>query len=179
MSEPGLAVPPFFLLTAVLVIRWWSGLRRARMREARIAAEIPSLMELVLVGARSGLGLGAALDLAATHSRSDAGGDLRAAMGVRRRGIPLSECLSDLRPVWGPHGQLAIGVLLASHHYGEPLVPAMERLVSDLRARSAARAEAEARKLPTRLLLPLVFLVLPAFALLTVVPVLVEALGGS
>jgi len=163
----------------VSVARWWSGIRRVREREATIAAEIPALMDLVLVGARSGLGLGASLELAASHSRGSAAVELRRAMTARGRGIPLSECLAGLGDGWGPHGRLAIGVLLVSHHYGEPLVPAMERLVADLRARSSARAEDEARRLPTRMLVPLVFLVLPAFALLTVIPVLVEALGGA
>ena len=178
-SDPGWVVLVVGLVLVGPVRRWWSGVRRANLRRERIAVEIPSLMELVLIGVRSGSGLGSALDLAATHSRGVAGGDLRRAMAARRRGIPLSECLEGLGGEWGPPGRLAIGVLLTSHRYGEPLVPTMERLVADLGVRSAARAEAEARKLPTRMLLPLVFLVLPAFALLTVVPVLVDALGGS
>jgi len=38
-------------------------------------------------------------------------------------------------------------------------------------------AEAHARRIPVRLLFPLVFLVLPAFVLLTVVPGLAAGLG--
>ncbi len=161
-----------------LVARWWGRVRRERDTRARMAVELPALLDLILVGARSGLTLGAALDLAAVHSRSSLGSELRGAMAARRRGIPLAECLGDLGSKWGPQGRLTVGVLLASHHYGEPLVPALDRLATDMRARSAAWSESEARKLPTRMLLPLVFTVLPAFALLTVVPVLAEALGG-
>jgi hypothetical protein len=41
------------------------------------------------------------------------------------------------------------------------------------------RAEARARTVPVRLLFPLVFLVLPAFALLTVVPAVLGGLGAT
>ena len=43
--------------------------------------------------------------------------------------------------------------------------------------RCAGAAEAHARRIPVRLLFPLVFLVLPAFVLLTVVPGLAAGLG--
>ncbi len=39
------------------------------------------------------------------------------------------------------------------------------------------RAEARARTVPVRLLFPLVFCVLPAFVLLTVVPVLLDGIA--
>ena len=48
--------------------------------------------------------------------------------------------------------------------------PALARLAGEERAALRRRAEAHARRVPVRLLFPLVFLVLPAFVLLTVVP---------
>ena len=44
---------------------------------------------------------------------------------------------------------------------------------------SRRRAEAHARRVPVRLLFPLVFLVLPAFGLLTVVPALLSGLART
>ena len=51
------------------------------------------------------------------------------------------------------------------------------RLAQEVRADVRRRAEARARTVPVRLLFPLVFCVLPAFALLTVVPVLLDGIA--
>ena len=67
-------------------------------------------------------------------------------------------------------------VLLASDRLGAPAGPALTRLAHDVRTDLRRRAEARARTLPVKLLFPLVFLVLPAFGLLTVVPALLTAL---
>ena len=57
-----------------------------------------------------------------------------------------------------------------------PLVPGLERAGLELRLARRRRAEEAARRLPVRLLAPLLTCVLPAFVLLTVVPLLVAAL---
>lgn len=72
--------------------------------------------------------------------------------------------LPSLRPL--------VDALLASERYGAPVGAALTRLAAEERAAVRRRAEARARTVPVRLLFPLVFLVLPAFGLLTVVPAL-------
>jgi tight adherence protein C len=57
---------------------------------------------------------------------------------------------------------------------GHPLGPALMRLAADLRERQVRQAQAAARKAPIKVLFPLVFCILPAFVLLTVVPVLAD-----
>ena len=67
--------------------------------------------------------------------------------------------------------------LLASDRLGAPVGPVLARLAEEERTALRRRAEAHARRIPVRLLFPLVFLVLPAFVLLTVVPGLAAGLG--
>ncbi len=67
--------------------------------------------------------------------------------------------------------------LLASDRLGAPVGPVLARLAAEERTALRRRAEAHARRVPVRLLFPLVFLVLPAFVLLTVVPGLAAGLG--
>ena len=62
--------------------------------------------------------------------------------------------------------------LLASDRLGAPVGPALARLAAEQRAEVRRHAEAHARRVPVRLLLPLAFVVLPAFGLLTVIPTL-------
>ncbi|HEY7283530.1 MAG TPA: type II secretion system F family protein, partial [Actinomycetota bacterium] len=59
---------------------------------------------------------------------------------------------------------------------GTPLAESLRRRADEVReARRAAAAE-RARKAPVKMLFPLVFMILPAFLLLTVVPVLLSTL---
>jgi tight adherence protein C len=67
--------------------------------------------------------------------------------------------------------------LLASDRLGAPVGPVLARLAAEERTALRRQAEAHARRVPVRLLFPLVFLILPAFVLLTVVPGLAAGLG--
>jgi hypothetical protein len=68
--------------------------------------------------------------------------------------------------------------LVPAIRLGSPLGPTLARIASDARGAAARRAAARARTVPVRLIFPLVLLVLPAFALLTVVPALVAGWRG-
>jgi tight adherence protein C len=67
----------------------------------------------------------------------------------------------------------------AGSRLGVPIGPSLARVAGELRADLRRAAEQRARTVPVRLLFPLVFLVLPAFALLTVAPVLLAGFGRS
>lgn len=60
--------------------------------------------------------------------------------------------------------------LTVGERTGAPVGPALARLAAEERAAARRRIETHARRVPVRLLFPLVFLVLPAFVVLTVVP---------
>src|SRR5436190_172863 len=85
----------------------------------------------------------------------------------------------------GPVGRVARALVARRRHRAAnralereaPVGDALARLAGEERAALRRRAEAHARKVPVRLLFPLVFLVLPAFVLLTVVPGLAAGLS--
>jgi type II secretion system (T2SS) protein F len=62
--------------------------------------------------------------------------------------------------------------LIASERFGAPAAPGLAHLAAEGRARTRQDALARARRASVHLLFPLVFLVLPAFLVLTVAPVL-------
>jgi tight adherence protein C len=68
----------------------------------------------------------------------------------------------------------AAAVLGRSESLGSSLADEVSRLAADVRESRRARAAERARTAPVKMLFPLVFLVLPAFLLLTVVPVLLS-----
>jgi pilus assembly protein TadC len=67
-------------------------------------------------------------------------------------------------------------LLAASERSGAPVGASLTRLAVATRAQARRRAMARARTVPVRLLFPLVFLVLPAFLVLTVAPVVLASL---
>ena len=75
-----------------------------------------------------------------------------------------------------PDLRRAVGALTRSEALGSSISDAMTELAAQVREARRAAAGERARKAPVKMLFPLVFLVLPAFLLLTVVPVLIATL---
>jgi tight adherence protein C len=73
-----------------------------------------------------------------------------------------------------PDLRRTVSALTRTETLGSSLSEAMSDLARDVRASRRAKASERARTAPVKMLFPLVFLVLPAFLLLTVVPVLLS-----
>ena len=69
-----------------------------------------------------------------------------------------------------------VAALVASERYGAPLSAGLERLAGEVRRDRRRKAEEVARRIPVKLLFPLVGCTLPAFGLLTVAPLIAGAL---
>jgi tight adherence protein C len=153
--------------------------RRVRRREARrFDGELPLVVDLLQVAVGAGATPHRALELAVRWGPPAVGAALDGALGATRVGSSLADALDVVgrdRPPLAP----VTAVLVASDRLGAPAGPALTRLAQELRADLRRRAEARARTLPVKLLFPLVFLVLPAFGLLTVVPALLQALART
>jgi tight adherence protein C len=99
---------------------------------------------------------------------------------VQRRvdcGLRLGDALDALEAL-GEAAHPLLAVVRSTAFDGTPLLPALERVAADSRMIRRRRAEQMARRLPVLLLLPLVLCVLPAFALLAVVPLIAASLGA-
>jgi tight adherence protein C len=149
-------------------------IRRARRRRAAADAEVPQLLDLLAAASTAGLAGPLALRRATAALRGPLGEELRRAieavdLGARWR-EELARCAervgsADLRR--------AVAVLARTERLGTPLSSASAELAGRVRAARRAAAAERARKAPVKMLFPLVLLILPAFLLLTVVPVLI------
>jgi Flp pilus assembly protein TadB len=174
----GLVLPPLGLaiLVAPVALGWRKARQRQTERARAIGRALPDTVDLLLLGVGAGLSLPLALPLVARRAPSPVGGSLLAAQQAADAGRPLGDAvLEHLLPL-GDRAA-ALGHVLHDHlRYGVPLAPALERTALELRLARRRAAEESARRLPVRLLAPLLLCVLPAFVLLTVVPLLVAAL---
>jgi pilus assembly protein TadC len=154
------------------------GHRRDGRAARAIRRELPLVLDLLQVAVSAGCTPYRALELTVRWGPSGCGAAFGAALDATRIGSSLQDAL-DALALEAPPLSPVTEVLLASDRLGAPAGPALTRLAHDVRADLRRRAEARARTLPVKLLFPLVFLVLPAFGLLTVVPALLTALAHT
>ncbi len=157
---------------------WWAARRRRRTAETALHAELPDVVDLFALAV--GAGLNVTMALRAVGQR--AGGTVGAALVEVDRavsvGCRLADELAALPDRLGEPVRPFVDVLLACVRYGSPAGPSLDRLAAELRVDRRRRAEEAIRRVPVKLLFPLVLCTLPAFALLTVVPLLGGALGS-
>jgi Flp pilus assembly protein TadB len=148
--------------------------RAAKRRSAAADREIPVLLDLLAVATSAGLPAQLAFRRAVEAAEGPLADDIRPVLNATDLG---GRWRDELRTVSDrldlPDLRRLVGTLARSETLGSPLSDELERLAGDVREARRARATERARAAPVKMLFPLVFLVLPAFLLLTVVPVLV------
>jgi hypothetical protein len=137
-------------------------------------ASLPVLLDLLAVATSAGLppqlAVRRAVDAADGPLAEELASVLRATdLGGRWR----DELVAASRRLGLPDLDRTVGALTRSEALVSSLAEEVGRLAADVREARRASATERARAAPVKTLFPLVFLVLPAFLLLTVVPVLV------
>lgn len=174
-----LVAPPLAAVPLVVA----GGVAIGRTRARRLAdlhsleRGMVQLVDLLALAVAAGLPLRAAFRAAA-----------RQLPGLHRRlidtllvrveqGEPFASALRWYGSRLGAAGADLTTVLIAAERDGAPLVAGLERAADTARRARRRELERRARRLPVTMLLPLVLCVLPAFVVLTVVPLLVGTLG--
>lgn len=151
---------------------------RARRADQVVAAQVPVAIDLLGVAIGAGCPPAGAVAIVAHFAPPDIAARFASAMDSVAVGAPFSMAVRRLGRAGTELG--ALGRALADGaELGTPVGPVLDRLAVETRAALRRRAEARARTVPIKLLFPLVFLVLPAFGLITVVPAVVSGLRGG
>jgi tight adherence protein C len=153
------------------VLAAWRARRRARRDDAALAAELPVTLDLLGVAVEAGCTPYLAVDLGLRWAPPATAARLTEVREACALGATFADALDDLG-ARAPRLRALADALLASDRLGAPVGAALARLAGEQRAELRRRAETHARRVPVRLLFPLVFVVLPAFGLLTVIPTL-------
>ena len=172
--------PPAALLVLVVVVGQ-PVVRRRRVQLSHafvVERDIGDAVTLLGLAVGAGHNLGGAIAAASQRGDGPVFGSFRSALVRVERGERLADVLESLPDELGESVRPMVAALVSCDRYGAPLGPTLERLASDVRITSRHRAEAAARRLPVRLLFPLVTCILPAFALLTVAPLIAGSFRG-
>jgi len=153
--------------------------RAARRRRRAAAGELPLFLDLLAVATSAGLGAQVAVRRAVEPLAGPLRGELEDALRAtdlgRRWRDELGRAAERLRL---DDLDRAVRLLLRTERLGSSLADEMARLAVDVREQRRAASVDRARAAPVKMLFPLVFLILPAFLLLTVVPVLLTTVAS-
>ena len=157
---------------------WWMRgiVRRASVERDAVAAQQADVIDLFVLALGAGLNLRLALTAVARRAPQAWADALAGVADQVDRGQRVGDALDALPHTLGEPARPLVRVLAGAERYGTPLLPALDRLALDARLDRRRRAEEAARRVPVKLLFPLVLCVLPAFGLLTVAPLLAGAL---
>jgi tight adherence protein C len=170
--------PPLGLAAAVAVFAVpVARVRRVRRRhEAAVRRSLPEVADLFVVAVGAGLTVHLAVAAVARRAAGPVADALRRVVDEVGLGRRLADALGDVPDLVGEAARPLVAALVAAERYGGPLLDRLARLAEEARSNGRRRAEEAARRVPVTLLFPLVFCTLPAFALLTVAPMLAGGL---
>lgn len=149
--------------------------RSRRRRAPSPSSDAAESLDLLAIALSSGAGLHQAVLEVAEFGGKRA--PLAGAAARLQRGAPLLEVLDGLPSELGAQWQPVATTLAVTATSGAPAMEAVQRLGAGLRVRRRRHCEERIRRLPVLLLIPLVTMTLPAFVLVTFVPVAVAIAG--
>lgn len=150
--------------------------RAEKRRLAAIAADLPDVVDLLVLAVGAGFTVHLALEAVSRRGQGPLAVELGRTVNEIALGRRISDALDDLPTRAGEAVRPLVGALVSAERYGAPLVSGLDRLADEVRRDRRRRAEEAARRVPVKLVFPLVTCTLPAFALLTVTPLIAGAL---
>lgn len=181
---------PFFgvlLLTGTLgaigflLPDFWLG-ARVRRRKAEMRRTLPDALDMLTICVDAGAGLDSAMLKISEKWRNAIADEFGKVVAEIRIGVSRQEALQNMasRTDLAEVGSF-VAVLLQADQFGLSIANVLHTQSEQMRARRWQRAEEEARKVPIKLLFPLIFLIFPAMLAVTIgpaIPVLIHTLGN-
>ena len=156
------------LLVAVVAVQGWILpsfwlKRKARQRLDAINLEMPELVDLLVTTVEAGVGFTAALQLVARRVLGPLGQELRITLQEQNMGLSIEAALENmLHRVDSVAVRTFVQAMVQGQNLGVSIGKILRDLAIDMRKRRRQMAEERAQKAPTKILFPLVFLILPA-----------------
>jgi tight adherence protein C len=174
-SVPALAAMGSILgyLVPTLVIR-----RIATARQRRIKAELPDTLALLVVSLEAGIGFSEVVKLVGREVERQGrvmGQELSATAAQMAAGRSLEDSLKELGERTGvDEVKSLVALAIQSEKVGASMAPALRASAEMLNSQRRLAAEEAAHKTAVKMLVPLVFLILPALMLIVLGPAAIQ-----
>jgi tight adherence protein C len=157
--------------------------RRATSRLQQVDREMPELVDLLVTTVEAGVAFASALQLVARRVQGPLGQELRVALQEQSMGMTIEEALEHmLDRIDSASMRAFVQAILQGQSLGVSIGKILRDLAIDMRSRRRQAAEERAQKAPTKILFPLVFLILPALLIVSIggpLISLVDSLGSA
>jgi tight adherence protein C len=145
--------------------------RRATRRLQQVDREMPELVDLLVTTVEAGVGFASSLQLVAGRVEGPLGQELRLALQEQSMGMTIEDALQHmLNRIDSTAVRAFVQAILQGQMLGVSIGKILRDLAVDMRKHRRQVAEERAQKAPTKILFPLVMLILPAL--------LIVSLGG-
>jgi len=149
--------------------------RKGKLRAGTIDRQVPDMIDQVVVTLEAGVGFASSLQLAADRLSGPLGVEMRLTLQEQRMGLPLSQSLTHLRDrVDSTNVRSFTRAVTQGERLGVSIGSIMRDLAIDMRRRRRQAAEEQARKTPVKILIPLVFFILPCLFLVLLGPAVIK-----
>ena len=153
--------------------------KRAARRLHEIDREVPELVDLLVTTVEAGVGFAAALQTTARRVEGPLGQELRVALSEQSLGLTIDEALRNmLLRANSPALRMFVQAILQGEMLGVSIGKILRDLAVDMRKRRRQTAEEKAQKMPTKIIFPLVLLIMPALFIVCVGPIVSAFLTG-
>jgi tight adherence protein C len=178
---PGVIGVGIVILFAIggFVVRDYLLQRAARARIARIASELPTVLEFLTLSLSAGEGILDAVRRISQISRGELAKELAAVVNESQAGVPFSEALKRTADALQlPSFSRFVEQLTGALERGTPLAEVLRAQAQDSREQAKRELLESAGKKEVAMLVPLVFLILPITIAFAIFPgILVLQLG--
>jgi tight adherence protein C len=166
-ASGGLSVRTFVLVFMGGVLGWVGpGMvlkRRGAKRMHEIDLEVPELVDLLVTTVEAGVGFAAALQLVARRVEGPLGQELRITLREQAMGLTIEDALENMNNRVGSISvRTFVQAIVQGQLLGVSIGKILRDLAVDMRKRRRQMAEERAQKIPTKILFPLIFLIMPA-----------------
>jgi tight adherence protein C len=139
---------------------------------------VPNLIDQMVVMLEAGVGFSSSLQISAERLKGALGQEMRLALQEQRMGTSLADSLNHLRErVDSSNLRSFARAVVQGERLGVSIGQVMRDLAIEMRKRRRQMAEEQAQKTPVKLLLPLVFLILPTMFIVILVPPMLDLLN--
>lgn len=153
--------------------------KRAAARLEQIDLEVPELVDLLVTTVEAGVGFAAALQITARRVHGPLGDELRVTLSEQSMGLTINEALTNmLTRADTPALRMFVQAVVQGESLGVSIGKILRDLATEMRKRRRQKAEERAQKAPTKIIFPLVLLILPAMFIVAVWPIVYSFLNG-
>jgi tight adherence protein C len=160
---------------------FWLG-SRVRKRQKQIQRNLPDALDMLTICVDAGAGLDSALLKISQKWKNAIAAEFGKVVAEIRIGLTRREALQNMVDRTNVADLSSfVAVLQQADQYGLSIATVLHNQSVQMRARRWQRAEEEARKVPTKLLFPLVFMIFPTMLVVTIgpaVPVLLNTFAS-